>query len=170
MSVAVDAQGIDKVQPYLTLAGATFVTLIDQSNLLSSIFRFKAVPNGLLIDEQGILNYQKYGGFELRKPEFRDIVYTWAEGASPEWLASRMQEDAMGGPDHQQAIQHFQIGTNHYKEGKIKQALEEWKKGRDLEPDNWVIRKQIWAVQNPEKFYGNEVDSDWQREQIERGI
>lgn len=167
--MAVDAQGTDKVQPYLTLAGATFVTLIDQSNLLSSIFRFKAVPNGLLIDEQGILNYQKYGGFEIRKPEFRDIVYTWAEGASSDWLANRTQEDVMGGPDHQQAIQHFQIGTNHYKEGKTKEALEEWKKGRDLEPDNWVIRKQIWAVQNPEKFYGNDVDSDWQREQIEKG-
>ena len=81
-----------------------------------------------------------------------------------------MQEDVMGGPDHHQAIQHFQIGANHYKEGKIKEALEEWSKGRDLEPDNWVIRKQIWAVQNPEKFYSKEVDSDWQREQIERGV
>ena len=69
VSVAVDAQGSGKVQPYLDLAGATFVTLIDESNLLSSIFGFKAVPNGLLIDEYGILNYQKYGGFELRKPE-----------------------------------------------------------------------------------------------------
>ena len=60
--MAVDAQGPDKVQPYLDLAGATFVTLIDEPNLLSSIFGFKAVPNGLLIDEYGILNYQKYGG------------------------------------------------------------------------------------------------------------
>ena len=44
-----------------------------------------------------------------------------------------------------------------------------WKKGRDLEPDNWVVRKQIWAVEHPERFYDGDVDSAWQKEQIQQG-
>ena len=37
-----------------------------------------------------------------------------------------------------------------------------------LEPDNFVIRKQIWAVENSERFYQGPIDTDWQREQQER--
>ena len=169
VSAAVDVQGSEKVRPYVEAAKATFVTLIDHDNSLSSLFGFKAVPNGLLIDDTGTLNYQKYGGFDIRRPEFREIVETWIEGASPEWLASRMKEDVMGGPDHQEAIRLFQAGVNYYNQGKLEQSLAEWGRARDLEPDNWVIRKQIWAVQNPEKFYGVQVDSNWQRQQIEQG-
>jgi hypothetical protein len=169
VSVAVDVQGPEKVLPYLEKADAKFVTLIDQINLLSGLFGFKAVPNGLLIDESGILNYQKYSGFDVRRREFREIVETWIEGASAEWLLSRMKEDVMGGPDHQKAIRLFQIGVDYYNQGKLKESLEEWGRARDLEPDNWVIRKQIWAVQNPEKFYDGKVDGNWQQHQIEQG-
>jgi hypothetical protein len=152
------------------MAEATFVTLIDHTNLLSSLFGFKAVPNCLLVDQFGILNYQKYGGFEIRQPEFREVIETWVEGASPEWLASRMQEDVMGGPNHEEATRLFQAGVNYYNQGKFEASLSEWEKARDLEPDNWVIRKQIWAVRNPERFYDGQVDSNWQQLQIEQGV
>jgi hypothetical protein len=38
-----------------------------------------------------------------------------------------------------------------------------------LEPDNFVIRKQIWAVENPDRFYDGEIDTDWQGLQRELG-
>ena len=94
----------------------------------------------------------------------------WAENPSPEWLAEQMQEDVVGGLDHDKAIAHFQRGLDYYQRGNTEEALVEWKKGRDLEPDNWVIRKQIWAVEHPEKFYNGEVDYGWQRQQVEQGI
>lgn len=169
VSIALDAQGSGKVKPYLQAADATFVTLIDQTNMLSSILGFKAVPNGILMDQLGILNYQKYGGFDIRKSEFRRIIEAWVKGASQEWIGSHMKENVMGGPEHEQALKHFQIGVNYYNQGKLRESLEEWGKGRDIDPANWVIRKQIWAVQNPEKFYDGEVDADWQRQQIEEG-
>ena len=169
VSVAIDAQGPEVAKPYLTKAGATFVSLIDQTNLLSGLLGFKAVPNGLLIDELGILNYRKYGGFEIRNSEYRGIVTSWIEGASPKWLANRMQKDEMGGAAHQKAILHFQTGVDYFNQGNISEALREWKLGRDLEPDNWVIRKQIWAVENPDKFYNEEVDYTWQQLQIQQG-
>ena len=43
-----------------------------------------------------------------------------------------------------------------------------WRRGRDLDPGNYLIRKQIWAVENPDKFYNGDVDYDWQREQTAR--
>ena len=170
ISVAIDAQGAEKARPYVEQAGATFITLVDESNLLSQMLSFKAIPNCLLIDEQGVLQYRKYGGFDIRKQDYAILAQEWAENPSPEWLAEQMQEDAVGGSDHDKAIVHFQRGLDYYHQSNTEEALVEWKKGRDLEPDNWVIRKQIWAVEHPEKFYNGEVDYGWQREQVEQGI
>ena len=48
-------------------------------------------------------------------------------------------------------------------------ALAKLKQARDLDPDNWRIRKQIWAIEHPEKFYsGDSPDYDWQKEQLGR--
>ena len=35
-----------------------------------------------------------------------------------------------------------------------------------LDPSNWIIHKQIWAVENPDKFYEGNVDYNWQRQQL----
>ena len=170
ISVALDAQGAEKARPYVEAAGATFTTLVDEENLLSRMFSFKAVPNGLLIDEERVVNYQKFGGFDIRKPEYVELTEAWLKGATAEWLAERMREDSFGGPDHEAASAYFQRGVELYREGDVAKALVEWKKGRDLEPDNWVIRKQIWAVENPDKFYDGDVDFAWQKEQIQQGM
>ena len=103
VTVAMDAQGADRARPYVEEAGAAYTTLVDEDNLLSRLFDFKAVPNALLIDEAGLLEYQKYGGFDIRKQEYADIAEGWAQGASPQWLADRMQEDPRGGPNHKEA-------------------------------------------------------------------
>ena len=170
MTVAVDAQGAEKARPYLEAAGATCTALVDENNQLSQLLNFKAVPNGMLINEDGVLHYQKLGGFDIRKPEHAELTEAWLNDASPEWLAERMQEDPRGGPEHQAAIAHFQRGVALYKKGKVEEALAEWKEGRDLEPDNWVVRKQIWALENPDKFYSGDINTSWQKDQIQQGI
>ena len=48
--------------------------------------------------------------------------------------------------------------------------MAEWRRGMQLEPDNYIIRKQIWAVQNPDRFYAGEVDYAWQKEQMAQGL
>ncbi len=48
-------------------------------------------------------------------------------------------------------------------------ALVQFKRARDLDPGNWRIRKQIWALEHPERFYGPEgIDWGWQKEQLAR--
>ena len=54
-------------------------------------------------------------------------------------------------------------------EGKKESALEKLRQARDLDSDNWRIRKQIWAIENPDKFYiGNSPDYGWQSEQLKK--
>jgi hypothetical protein len=38
-----------------------------------------------------------------------------------------------------------------------------------LDPQNWLIRKQLWAIDAPEAFYEGEVNYDWQeaRKEVE---
>ena len=166
--MAVGAQGAEKARPYVERAGATYTNLVDERNLLSQMFGFKAVPNGLLIDEQGILQYWKLGGFDIRKQEYGELVEEWARNPSTA-LAERMTENPVESSEHQAVINYFQRGVSLLRQGKVEDALVEWKKGRDLEPDNWVVRKQIWAVEHPEKFYHGDVDRQWQQEQVKEG-
>ena len=44
-----------------------------------------------------------------------------------------------------------------------------WRRGVALQPDNYIIRKQIWAVENPDRFYQGQVDYAWQKEQLDAG-
>ena len=43
-------------------------------------------------------------------------------------------------------------------------ALEELNLAFDLDPENWLIRKQRWAIENPDKFYNGDIDTKWQRD------
>jgi tetratricopeptide (TPR) repeat protein len=63
----------------------------------------------------------------------------------------------------------FRIGRTLLRQDREKQALVELKKAWELDKGNWIIRKQIWAIEHPEKFYDGKVDYDWQKVQIEQG-
>jgi hypothetical protein len=41
---------------------------------------------------------------------------------------------------------------------------------RNQELDNMLVRKQLWAKENPEKFYQGKIDADWQKDKIKKGI
>ena len=68
-----------------------------------------------------------------------------------------------------EALQSFRRGMDLLREGKKEEAVALWRRGMVLEPDNFVIRKQIWAVENPDRFYDGEIDTDWQGLQRELG-
>ena len=63
---------------------------------------------------------------------------------------------------------HFTWGLVLLEQGQRQAALGHLRQARDLDPDNWRIRKQLWALENPERFYGEDgIDWDWQKRQIE---
>lgn len=54
-------------------------------------------------------------------------------------------------------------------QGEKTAAVSKLKTARDLDPKNWRIRKQIWAIENPDKFYkGRSPDYGWQKEELKR--
>jgi len=169
LSVAVDAQGPERARPFVEEAKATFPVVVDEENLLSNTYGFKVVPNCLLVDEQGVLRYKNYGGFEIRNAESARLVNEWATSATIGGVEPGTEPQAPG-PEHSRAITLFQKGMELYRQARVQEALAQWREAVVLEPDNYVIRKQIWAVENPGKFYQGSVDFDWQKEQLQKGL
>ena len=63
----------------------------------------------------------------------------------------------------------FTMGLVLMRQGVREEGLKRLKSARDLDPTNWRIRKQIWALEHPEKFYeGHSPDYGWQNEQLKR--
>ena len=66
-----------------------------------------------------------------------------------------------------EAAARFQLGLVLLEGGKKAEAMAEWRKALALDPNNWIIHKQIWAVENPDKFYKGAVNYGWQKAQLE---
>jgi tetratricopeptide (TPR) repeat protein len=169
VTVSVDAQGASKVRPYIDSATPTYVTLLDELNELGSLFNFMAVPNCILIDERGVVEYWKYGGFDIRKDSYKNTVLEWAEKSNTDDSPKLNDDESSKSKRKTTADQYFQLGVELYKQGRVEAALEQWKKGSSIDPANWVILKQIWAVEHPEKFYDGSVDYCWQHQQVVNG-
>lgn len=169
LSVAMDAQGPAKPLPYVQRAKTTFPTVVDVENELGKAFNFKAIPNGIFVDEQGVVRYTKFGGFEIRKPEDAQRAEEWAKGKADAELAVMSQAEAAKGMKHPEALEFYDRGLVLYRQGRVQEAVALWRKVIAIEPDNFIVRKQVWAVEHPEKFYDGAVDFAWQREQMAKG-
>jgi tetratricopeptide (TPR) repeat protein len=159
-----DVQGADKARPYTESAGATFTTVVDQENLLVRLYGFKAVPNGFIIDEDGVLRYKRLSGFDIRRSDTAEVL--------DRWMAGSVLDDEPDGTKSAELAQDsgalFQEGQSLFNDGKVAKALAKWREALALDPANYIIRKQIWAVEDPDRFYHGDIDYDWQREQMEQ--
>ena len=160
-----DAQGADKPRPYMEKAGATFTCVVDSENLLSKTFGFKAVPNGVLVDEDGKVVYQKFGGFDIRKAETRKLVEAWLSTGKTVGAEStaRIEVDA-------RVLTLFDEGLALLRAGDTDGARAKWREASVLDPDNYVVHKQLWSIENPERFYGERVDMAWQKDQLAHNL
>ncbi len=165
LAVALDMQGPAKPRRFLEAAGAEFVTVVDEGAALAELFGFKAVPNGLLIDESGGLVYKHFGGFDIRKPETAELVRSFFEGRA----VADSPDGAAGGGVPVESMAYFQRGLEQLRAGDEAAAKATWREGIAVEGDNWNLRKQLWALEHPEKFYDGPVDFGWQKEQIKQG-
>lgn len=138
--------------------------LVDANNELGEMFGFKAIPNGIFVSPDGTVDAIKAGKFDIRRSEIRHLVDNWLTGGGlplvdvpedVEW-SPRARElfleaiAALRGDDREEAIRLLKLAS-------------------PLEPDNLIIRKQLWAIENPERFYAGDIDREWQREQLKMG-
>ena len=160
-----DSQGVEKVRPFAEPALPAFPTVVDADNDLGQTFGFKAIPNGILVSADGKVDSLVAGRFDIRTPETRDLVTRWLatdETPLPEDSAELQWSD--------QALTMFRQAGAAVRRGDRQEAVRLLKLAYPLEPDNYIIRKQLWAIEHPEKFYGDEIDYAWQREQLEKGL
>jgi len=165
-----DAQGADVAKPWVEKANATYRALLDQHNDLGKQLNLKYVPAGLVLDESGRL-VRPLAHMNIDNEDFRKELESWAEtGEIPTaWVKADGQTAVTEmTPDEQEANSRFELAITLLERDKKDEAIIELKRAFRLDPENWLIRKQLWALEHPERFYDGDVDFAWQKEQIAR--
>jgi hypothetical protein len=158
LAVAQDVEGQDRVRPVIRERDVHFPVLIDHSSDLGRALRFRIVPFGAFVDAGGILRYRHTDDFDIGDPRVRFNLDEFLSGRPVEVP----QEEETMAPD---ALDLFARGVELYSKGRALEAVERWRLALDHDPDNFVIRSQIWAVEHPEHFYPV-VDREWQSMQL----
>lgn len=159
--------GAESARPFVEQAGATFVTAADEYGITSRELGFKAVPNGVLVDENGVIRWAKYGGFSIDKPEDVAVVERFVRGEDPGESPEPNQPYTLGSIEKDLVDTKLRLGRLLDELGRRDEAIQEWTDALHLDPENLVIRKQIWMARYPEKFHPT-IDFDWQKEQLAR--
>jgi tetratricopeptide (TPR) repeat protein len=208
VSVAVDVAP-ERVRPFA--AEYPFPTVVDSAGQLGRLFEFDVVPNGVFVDERGIVRFVHIGGFDIRRPEVAAQVETLLstdftvadaialpvalaqEALDLEVLRMELVERPADASLHfglgdallrdgrlaeaeasfRRAVEldpsdwsaHFGLGTALYQQQRTSEALASWRAALALDPPNFTVRKQIWMVEHPDRFYPK-IDFAWQEEQL----
>ena len=165
VAVALEHAGAEAARPYAARAGATFPVVVDEHGLTSGLLGFKVVPNGVLVDQDGIIRYAKYGGFSIDRAEDVAAVERFIRGDDPGPSPDHAPLYALGSLEQEVVATRLRLGRLLDAVGRREEALAEWQAALRLDPGNLVIRKQIWAVRYPERFYPA-INWTWQKEQL----
>jgi hypothetical protein len=158
LAVAQDVKGEAVVRPIAEERGVKFPVLLDRASTLGRELGFRIVPSGFFVDADGRLRYRHVSDFDLGDPRVRWNLERFLAGEETEAPA---EEERM----EPAALERFAEGVGLYARGRVDEALAVWREALEVDPDNFVIRSQIWAVEHPEHFYPA-VDRDWQEVQL----
>jgi hypothetical protein len=158
LAAAQDVQGEARVRPVVEDRGVTFPVLLDPASELGRLFEFRIVPSGLFVDADGTLAYRHVDDFDIGDPRVRRNLDAFLAGETVEAPAG---SEAMS----PEALELFAQGVGAYAAGDTDAAVKLWREALEVDPDNFVIRSQIWAIEHPEHFYPV-VDRDWQKLQL----
>ncbi len=157
------------MRPWHDAADADFVTLVDSQNTFGTRYDLKAIPYGVMIDEAGRL---VKGPFNINVADQKTLAMLEKWVSDPDYNMKLLRDvkplDGLNAQVTTEASARFQLGLVLLEVGKKEEAMAEWRKALALDPQNWIIHKQIWAVEHPDKFYDGGVDYSWQKGQLER--
>jgi hypothetical protein len=159
IAVAQDARGEELVGPVVQDRSIGFPVLIDRRSHLARIIGFRIVPSGVFIDSEGMVRYRHTDDFDFGDPRLRVNLDRFLAGGEVKPILDR--EERMD----PRALELFAQGVSLYAAGRERNAVSMWRRALELDPDNFVIRSQIWTVEHPEHFYPA-VDRSWQVSQL----
>ncbi len=159
--------GGERARPFIEAAHVRFPTLIDENGITTTVLGFKAVPNGILVDADGVVRYRKFGGFSVEKAEDVGAVERFLRGEDPGPSPAPKVPYQLDSTERELIETKLRLGRLLDSVGRHEEAVQEWRDALHRDPENLVIRKQIWAARYPEKFHPT-IDWAWQRAQIAR--
>ena len=166
MVVGADAQGPEVVRPWVERAGGTYPALVDRRNALGKLLNVKYVPYVVAVDEEGRL-CRGIAPVNIDDAAFRADLETWATTGAipPAWREAGGKAAAAWSetPGGREADARYQLAVVLLGRGRREEAIAELRRAFRLDPENWIIRKQLWAVERPEAFYSGPVDYEWQK-------
>ena len=146
-------------------AEAEFPTVVDDRGALGRHFGFKAVPNGLLVDEAGVVRWVKHGGFSIDNPGDVAAVERFLAGQEPGEADGTDVPYALGPLERGLVATKVRLGQLLLERGNRDEAVAAWRSALRRDPENFLIRKQLRAAEHPEKFHPT-IDVGWQQEQL----
>ncbi|WP_346427663.1 thioredoxin family protein [Gracilibacillus sp. YIM 98692] len=160
-----DGQGPEVVKPYIK--GTTFATVVDVDNRLVNMFGFKIVPNGIFIDENGVIRLIKEGFHVENSDHVRAIEQLINKEVEKVEFDDGAPKSDQSDLQLQLAQTKFKLGMEYAKQNRKEEALKELDDAILLDPENFTIRKQRWYIRFPEKF-GRDIDFEWQQNQLKK--
>jgi hypothetical protein len=168
LAVAADAQGPAVVLPWLRDSAVSYAVAVDAENKLGAIFGYGVVPNGIFVDEAGVLRHLSAGDFTVSNPQMLSQVDRFLAGDADVLAELTVDSQARLSRLEQELLDSkVRLASEMLATGRKEAALVELDRALELDPENFVIRKQRWLLRYPERFEG-EIDFDWQDEQLAR--
>lgn len=163
IGVAQDAQGEARVRPIVDKAGTKFPILIDRGSKIAALFGIQITPSGVFLNPNGVVRYVHRSWtdqFDVADPRVRMNLDLHLAGKEPH----NVEDEPRSGSD---ALEVFAEGSLLFAAGDTARALDLWRNALALDPDNFLIRSQIWAAETPDRFWPV-VDREWQQAQLLR--
>lgn len=164
LSIAVDHADMDAVGRYT--AGCDVTTVIDAQGEMARLFGMKVVPNGVMVDEVGVIRWAKFGGFSIDKPEDVAVAARFVGGGDPGPSPRPGDAYELGAVERELVATKVRLGRMLLEAGQRDAAVAEWRGALRLDPGNFTIRKQVWSAEHPERFYPT-IDFAWQKVQLD---
>ncbi|MEA2267556.1 MAG: hypothetical protein QOC64_166 [Solirubrobacteraceae bacterium] len=159
IGVAQDAQGAARVEPVVRERDIEFPVLIDPASTLAAALELQIVPAGVFVQD-GTIAYRHTDDFDAGDPRVRAALDAFLRGEPVRAPSGDERMDPA-------ALERFADGVAAHQRGDEPAALALWREALQIDPDNFLIRSQIWALEHPERFWPA-VDREWQEQQLMR--
>jgi peroxiredoxin len=159
ISVAEDSGGEAAAGPTFDSAHVSFVTIVDPNHTISALYNFVNVPSAAWIDEEGRIvrmnegTYAKrhsLGAIKFGSDDYAPALEDWVKnGPKSKFVWSAAERAKRVQPrsfDEGRAQALFHLGVYFASQNELKKAKQYFAEAEALDPDNWNIHRQDWAL------------------------
>ncbi len=157
IAAAQDTGGEAVAREWYDKAGASYVTLVDETHAISSLYGLVNVPSAIWIDESGTIRRidegtyattHKMGEIEFGRTDYAPMVVDWvSRGDASEYVQAAVSLDSWNAVDDDAALADptFKLGVYFHKQGDDAKANHYWEAAQALDPRSWNYARQDWS-------------------------